>query len=111
MCLTLLDTHLYRICRKLHKYPDNTIWGFYIQIEEKDHFLNLKASECDGSPRKDQGATKKCDYTPRHDQPIFSQVNRIVDFLSNVVSIPVLDWELQFCFLIYYVCIMLQESN
>ncbi|KAJ6884160.1 kinesin-like protein KIN-6 isoform X1 [Populus alba x Populus x berolinensis] len=65
------------------------------EIEESVHFLNLKAIECDGSPRKDreatpkkydstpiqdqnviyedQGATKKCDYTPRHDQPIFSQ--------------------------------------
>ncbi|KAJ6877430.1 kinesin-like protein KIN-6 isoform X3 [Populus alba x Populus x berolinensis] len=52
------------------------------EIEEKDHFLNLEASECDGSPRKDQGATKKCDYTPRHDQPIFSQIEEKDHFLN-----------------------------
>nr|TKR75077.1 kinesin heavy chain isoform X3 [Populus alba] len=52
------------------------------EIEEKDHFINLKASECDGSPRKDQGATKKCDYTPRHDQPIFSQIEEKDHFLN-----------------------------
>jgi hypothetical protein len=83
--------------RHIHTYLEyvgnyiNTLtilWGFYIQIEEKDHFLNLKAFECDGSPRKDQGATKKYDYTPGNDQHVFSQVNRHVAFLSNVVFIP-----------------------
>jgi hypothetical protein len=67
------------------------IYHFYIQIKEKDHFLNLKASECNSSPRKDQCATKKCDYTQGHDQNVFFQVNRPVDFLSNVVCISILD--------------------
>jgi hypothetical protein len=67
------------------------IFPFYIQIEEKDHFLNLKASECNGSLRKDRGATKNCDYTTGNDQYVFSQVNRHVDFWSNVVSISILD--------------------
>jgi len=87
------------------------IFHFYIQIKEKDHFLNLKAFECNGSSRKDQCATKKCDYTPGHDQHVFFQVNRLVDFLSNVVCIFILDWELQFCLVRYYIYIMLQENN
>jgi hypothetical protein len=74
-----------------HASRNQLIFHFYIQIKEKDHFLNLKASECNGSPRKDQCATKKCDYTPGHDQNVFFQVNRPVDFLSNVVCISILD--------------------
>ncbi|KAL9379430.1 hypothetical protein Peur_027912 [Populus x canadensis] len=41
------------------------------EIEESAHFLNLKASECDGSPRKDREASpKKYDSTPIQDQNV-----------------------------------------
>ncbi|KAJ6973971.1 kinesin-like protein KIN-6 isoform X4 [Populus alba x Populus x berolinensis] len=55
-------------------------------IEEKDHFLNLKAPECDGSARKLQGATKKYNYTPRHYQHVFSQIEEKDHFLNLKAS-------------------------
>ncbi|KAI5567105.1 hypothetical protein BDE02_13G067500 [Populus trichocarpa] len=53
------------------------------EIEESAHFLNLKASECDGSPRKDREATpKKCDSTPIQDQNVIYEIKEKDHFLN-----------------------------
>ncbi|XP_061945225.1 kinesin-like protein KIN-6 [Populus nigra] len=53
------------------------------EIEESAHFLNLKASECDGSPRKDREASpKKCDSTPIQDQNVIYEIKEKDHFLN-----------------------------
>lgn len=57
------------------------------EIEESAHFLNLKASECDGSPRKDREATpKKCDSTPIQDQNVIYEIKEKDYFLNLKAS-------------------------
>ncbi|XP_011047061.1 PREDICTED: kinesin heavy chain isoform X1 [Populus euphratica] len=53
------------------------------EIDESAHFLNLKASKCDGSPRKDREATpKKCDSTSVQDQNVIYEIQKNDHFLN-----------------------------
>ncbi|KAG6750845.1 hypothetical protein POTOM_045360 [Populus tomentosa] len=57
------------------------------EIEESVHFLNLKAIECDGSPRKDREATpKKYDSTPIQDQNVIYEIEEKDHFLNLKAS-------------------------
>ncbi|XP_034906009.1 kinesin-like protein KIN-6 isoform X2 [Populus alba] len=57
------------------------------EIEESVHFLNLKAIECDGSPRKDREATpKKYDSTPIQDQNVIYEIEEKDHFINLKAS-------------------------
>ncbi|KAG6751979.1 hypothetical protein POTOM_044194 [Populus tomentosa] len=58
-----------------------------LMIEESVHFLNLKAIECDGSPRKDREATpKKYDSTPIQDQNVIYEIEEKDHFINLKAS-------------------------